>query len=290
MAGLCLSRRRPLRVLTLNLWGFAEPYPERQRLLRRELRTLDPDVMAFQEAGFDGHRHQVKELLEGRGFHVAHQFDVKTPERIDIGCCIASRWPMEVVELLSLQLTENSRFDLYAALAVRIAAPSPVGPLLFVNAKPSWELNREYERELQAVAVAGLIRRHTTREGFPPILAGDFDATPDSASIRFLSGKQSLSGLSVHFRDMWEEAGDGSNGYTWTRRNAFARKLIREILHAERHARRIDYLFLGSFHDFAPFASVRTCRVVMNKPRHRVWPSDHFGVFAEIDVEPAQGL
>jgi len=32
---------------------------------------------------------------------------------------------------------------------------------------------------------------------------------------------------------------------------------------------------------------VRSCRVVMDKPADGLWPSDHYAVYAEIDVEPA---
>src|SRR5258705_143247 len=89
---------------------------------------------------------------------------------------------------------------------LRQAVAALVGPLLVVCAVPTWEVNVGYERELQAVAMAQLVERHADPMGFPPIIGGDFDATPDCASIRFLAGKQSLAGTSVHFRDAWAEA------------------------------------------------------------------------------------
>jgi endonuclease/exonuclease/phosphatase family metal-dependent hydrolase len=169
-----------------------------------------------------------------------------------------------------------------------VAAPEPAGPLLFVCAKPSWELHRERERELQALAIVALIRRHARREEFPTVLAGDFDAGPDAASIRFLCGKQSLEGVSTQFLDAWEQAGDGSAGHTWTWRNAFAARIIAACIRQPRHARRIDYVFLGSPHDHDRFARVRSARVVLNRPDARgVWPSDHYGVHVEIDVTRA---
>ncbi|NQU12483.1 hypothetical protein HQ590_16935, partial [bacterium] len=62
-----LSQHRPLRVLTMNIWAFTEPLAIRERLLRRGIRRLDPDLLAFQEAGFTKDRHQVAELLDGLG-------------------------------------------------------------------------------------------------------------------------------------------------------------------------------------------------------------------------------
>jgi len=281
-----LSSERPLQVFTMNIWNFSEPYEQRQQLLRAGIRALDPDLLAFQEAGFDGRRDQVRDLLRDMGYHVVHQFDGLASLPANNGCCVAGRWPVDLVEVLSLQVTpECSRYP-YAAMALRIAAPEPAGPLLFVCAKPSWELNRERERELQAVALAGMIRRHARRTEFPTVIAGDFDATPDSASIRYLTGRQSLEGTSTHHLDAWQQAGDGSAGYTWTYRNGFAAAVIDQCIRQPRHERRIDYILLGSPHDYDRFARVRAARVVLDTPDAGAWPSDHYGVYAEVDVVP----
>ncbi len=281
-----LSAERPLRVLTMNIWNFSGHYEKRQALLRRGIQELDPDLMAFQEAGFADGRHQVADALRGMGYHILHQLEVSPDPRWNQGCCIASRWPVELAELLSLDITENTHDYPYVALAARVAVPDPVGPMLFVSAIPSWELNREYERERQAVEIVKMVRRHASANGFPPIIAGDFDATPEDASVRFITGRQSLEGMGACFRDAWAEAGDGGAGHTWTTENLHARHLIETILFEKRHGRRIDYIFMGSFHDYPKFARISSCRVVMDKPDDGVWPSDHYGVFATIDVMP----
>ncbi len=290
MSKMLFSRRRPLRILTMNIWGFSAPYAARMRLLRDGIRRLDPDLMAFQEAGFTREKHQVAETLQGLGYHILHQFEHSgsfgCPED---GMCIASRWPMKLAEVLSLQLTKRARGVPYAALAVKVAAPEPAGQLLFVNAKPSWELSAERERELQAVAMARMVERHSSLDGFPPIIAGDFDATPDAASIRFLTGQQSLNGMSVSYGDAWDQGGDGTGGYTWTYRNPGARISLDRWKVGRRHERRIDYIFLGWPRYFKKYARVRRCRVELNRPTKGTWPSDHFAVYAEIDViSPSQ--
>jgi len=275
-----------IRVLTMNIWNFDGEYEARQRLLREGVVDLAPDLLAFQEAGCDGSRDQVRDLLAGLGYHVIHQFDGLAQRPGRDGCAIASRWPVELLETVSLQVTEQARGYPYAALLVRAQAPAPVGPLLFACTKPSWELNREHERELQALALARAVARHADRNHVPSVVAGDFDATPDSASIRFMTGRQSLGGLSVHYRDAWAEAGDGSPGYTWTFRNGSAAGVIGRCFQDRRHERRIDYIFLGSPHDYARRACIREARVVLDKPAAGVWPSDHYAVFAEIEVGP----
>lgn len=273
-----------IRVFTMNIWNFDGKYEARQRLLRAGIEELDPDLLAFQEAGCDGHRDQVRAMLDGLDYQIIHQFDGPAGGQGRDGCAVASRWPMEWLETVNLRVSPQAQAYPYAALLVRVRAPEPMGPILFVCAKPSWELNREYERELQAVELVKAVRRHARLSDLPPILAGDFDATPDSASVRFLTGRQSLGGLSVHFRDAWAEAGDGTPGYTWTYRNGSAREVIGRCFQDRRHQRRIDYVFLGSPHESARRAAVRTARVVLRSPRAGVWASDHYAVFAEIEV------
>jgi endonuclease/exonuclease/phosphatase family metal-dependent hydrolase len=53
-------------------------------------------------------------------------------------------------------------------------------------------------RERQAVASARLVEELLDGAERHVVLAGDFDATPDAASIRVWTGRQSLDGVSVY--------------------------------------------------------------------------------------------
>src|SRR4029453_4709396 len=100
----------------------------------------------------------------------------------------------------------------------------------------------------------------------PPILGGDFNATPDSDEIRFLRGLTTLDGRRTHFQDAWlrlhrePEPGDGpARGITWSSENRFPRPLPPRYLD-----RGIDDVFVttrkkdgrGTVHD---------CRVVLTE-------------------------
>lgn len=277
---------RPLRVLTMNIWTFSPPYEARMRALRAGIERLDPDLLAFQEAGYAGGRHQVAEVLDGLGYHLQHQYELAPGTAFDNACCLASRWPLEAAEVVSFNVSERSSRYPYALLLARAAAPPPVGPVLFACAKPSWELCSELERERQAVILADAIDRLAAPDGFPPIVAGDFDAALDRASIRFLAGMQSLGGCSAHFRDAWAEAGDGSPGHTWEWANPYARAQIADRLHMPGLARRIDYIWLGSPHLYPRYAAFDICRVELAQPVDGAWASDHYAVYAEIATAP----
>lgn len=117
-------------------------------------------------------------------------------------------------------------------------------------------------------------------------IGGDFDATPDAASIRFLTGLQSLDGMSTHWVNAFAVAGDGSPGYTWSTDNPYvsAAKTFAEPA----HRRRIDYVFIGSPFKWRPRIVVRSSAVVL-KEQGDVAPSDHYGVLADLDILAEDG-
>jgi endonuclease/exonuclease/phosphatase family metal-dependent hydrolase len=107
---------------------------------------------------------------------------------------------------------------------------------------------------------------------------GDFNAEPGSTEIRYVSGLQSLGGESVCFLDAFARVGGGGPGITWSNVNPHAR--------GEREPdRRIDYVFAGLPRRNG-MGQLLSCRVVCDDARDGIWPSDHFGVFAELCCEP----
>ena len=67
--------------------------------------------------------------------------------------------------------------------------------------------------------------------------------------------------------------------------NPAAGEEIDQIIRQPEHRRRLDYILIGSWHAH-PHASARVHRasLVFNQPADGIWPSDHFGVLAEIEV------
>jgi ABC-type transport system substrate-binding protein len=118
-------------------------------------------------------------------------------------------------------------------------------------------------------------------------MAGDFNADPDAASIRYLKGRQSLAGQSVLYHDAWALAGEGP-GYTWSAaENPIASALMDQIVRQPRFRLRIDYVFVGSagFQERpGAHASVQRADLAFNRAVDGIWPSDHFGVLVELDV------
>jgi len=271
-----------ISILTINVNGY-RPYADRAPILRQGIIDLQPDLLSFQEAAYQsGRQHQIAECLDGLGYQIDHQFDgVDDAVRCD-GNCVASRWPMERIDLVPLPTTARAGEYPVAALCETIHAPEPFGDFLFVNPKPNWQLHLEREREEQVLAIARLTEKYADPNGFPPVVAADFDACPDNSSIRFMTGRQSLDGCSTHFLDAWAITGDDTPGYTWTSDNPFNTEIIARYTGARHHRRRIDYIFVGSPFLFAKPAHVTSCKVVLDKPVNGIYASGHFGVYAEI--------
>lgn len=174
-------------------------------------------------------RNQLEELLQGTGLHGTHQLDVMTlaPPWSDHygGSAVATRWPHRVAEVIDPRLPDAMDVP-WATMAVSVPVPDE-GELLFISASTSWRLEAESARERQAVALADLDARH--RGPLPAIIAGDFNATPDAASIRYLTGQQSIGGRGVHYHDAWAVAGQGP-GFTWNIDNPNARSEMDAIV------------------------------------------------------------
>jgi endonuclease/exonuclease/phosphatase family metal-dependent hydrolase len=271
-----------VRVATLNLWGRRGPWAERRSVLIDGFRELRPDLVAFQEAIIGEGYDQAVDLL-GPRFHVAHQRGREVNRRDGTedgqGASIASRWPIGEVREVDLNVTPRTGDFAHTTLIAEILAPDPVGPLLFVNHLPSWQLNFEHERELQAVAAARFVEELVGERGMHVVLAGDFDATPDAASVRFWSGRQSLGGMSACYRDAWESTHPGDPGHTFTASNPLVTHENPDW--ALELGRRIDYIFVRCV-EHGPTLEVSACARIFDEPVDGVWASDHFGVVADL--------
>jgi endonuclease/exonuclease/phosphatase family metal-dependent hydrolase len=267
-----------MRVVTMNLWGRRGDWAARRSVLIDGLRELEPDLVAFQEAIVTDEYDQVVDLL-GDGFHVAHQKDREHGEG-DVergqGASIASRWPLGKVREVDLHVTPRTADFACTTLVAEVAAPDPVGPLLFVNHLPSWQTNFELEREMQTVTAARFLEELAPRRSQHVILAGDFGDS-DSSSIRFWCGRQSLDGTSVCYRDAWESIHPREPGETFTPSNPL-------MTDWDWPFRRVDFIFVRCGEHGGPTLEITSCDRIFDEPVNGVWASDHFGLVADLRI------
>lgn len=272
-----------LRVLTLNLWHDQGPWPARAARIREWLDRLDPDLVGFQEALRGPGLDQVAELLEGRLPHrdygCAATF-VREGTRLEFGNAVASRWPLVGREEQPLP----DRGDAETRAALHVDVDAPFGRVSFTCTHLHWRFHHGDTRLRQVKALAERVIARRPKGGFPPIVVGDFNAEPEWDEIRYLTGGHAIEGRTVYFHDAWRKAGHGDPhpgeppGCTWSNRNRFARRGLEPD-------RRIDYVFAG-YPTPQGLGLIEHCRVVMDDCVDGVWPSDHFGVYAELRTEP----
>lgn len=269
-----------LRVLTLNVWNSRGDAAARQAVINAGLRRLAPDLVAFQEVLPD----QLPTLIEGTGLHGTHQAQTTAtePPYVDRygGTAIATRWPHRVVEVLDQRGADAPDVP-WLTPASLVPLPG-LGDVLFIATTSSFRLEAEAQRERQVLALSDLDARHRTP--LPTVVAGDFNADPDSAGIRYLTGRQSLAGRGTHYHDAWEVAGSGP-GHTWSADNPNAAEDIELLVRQPGHRRRLDYVFVGSPHAHPKaFARVRSAGLAFAEPVDGVWASDHYGVVVDLEM------
>lgn len=196
-----------------------------------------------------------------------------------MGATLASRWPLGPVHEVDLHVSDRVDLPWCAAVVAEIVAPPPVGPMLLVHHKPTYAVGHAHERERQAVVTARFVEERLAGRDLHVVLAGDFDDSPDAASIRFWTGHQSLGDTSVAYRDAWEAVHPGEPGHTFTPLNPLERagEMSLEV------GRRIDYVMVRcGVH--GPSLDVAACFRVFDTAVGGIWDGDHFGVVADLRV------
>jgi endonuclease/exonuclease/phosphatase family metal-dependent hydrolase len=262
-----------MRVVTQNLWGVRGDWDARRSVLIDGFRRLRPDVVAFIEAIKTDEYDQVVDLLVPE-YQVAHQTEREPDGQ---GASIASRWPIGEVHEVDLDVTPRTAGFACTTLVAEVHAPEPFSPLVVANHVPNWQLDFEHERELQALAAARFLEELAGARAGHVVLAGDFTSDPEAANVRFVSGRQSLDGTSVCYRDAWESVHPGEPGETFTPDNPL-------VADWDWPFRRLDYVFVRCGEHGGPTLEITACERIFDRPVGGVWASDHFGVYADLEL------
>ena len=222
-------------------------------------------------------RDQATEIAGGRFDHIAFGAAADYGGGLHFGNAVLSRFPILKQEVLTLPGAESgeTRCLLYALLR------TPQGEQSVFVTHLNWKLDQSSVRLLQTRFIAErVLELSPPREGsLPPVLMGDFNADPNSDEIRYLSGQATVKGESVYFADVWRYQG-GAPGYTFDSKNPYAALAFEP-------PRRIDYIFVGRGPDEKGRGLPLKPALCFAEPDPAgVWPSDHFGVVADLQVEP----
>jgi len=276
------------KVVSFNIWNKSGPWPERLAMIRDELRALAPDLIGLQEVmrlvkpGVPASlsNDQAAEIADGLGLNIAYAGAQDYGKGLVMGNALLTPHPIIESERFVLPGLESgeTRSLLHALV------DSPWGRLPVFVTHFNWKFHQGNIRLRQAAFVAQMVGELAPADDdhLPPILMGDFNAEPDADEIRFLRGLHCFEGRSVHFADAWVYGGDGGPGVTYDPQNDYAAK-------NREPPRRIDYIFVrGPDHRLR--GEPMLTRVVFTSATHgpdgRIFPSDHYGVYSEICLDP----
>lgn len=277
---------RPLRLLTYNLLhdgptsGFVNNgtfLEERLDMVVRELKQLDADIIALQEASESRRHGNVPDrIAQALGFHMVYApatnriFHLSLLDNAIVGimgfkegAAIVSRYPIVASEVFDLP---RCRSRLEPRILLRADIDSPWGPVRVFSTHTARGDDCQTER------VGELVRRD--RAAGPSIVMGDFNTVETSKVLTILRDE-------AGFVDAFRAANPNDPGATVWQRIEVDEPTV---------SRRVDFIFLSP--GKASSAVLRSSRIILDRPGRlpggrALWPSDHYGVFAELDIVPA---
>jgi endonuclease/exonuclease/phosphatase family metal-dependent hydrolase len=277
----------PCRVVTWNLWWRFGDWQRRFEVIAAELASVAPDVVGLQEVWARGSVNAAGLLARRLGMHWAW-VPSPAPERwqrkvgdpsVAFGNAVLSRWPVAGVAHADLPGPSSGAPD--GRRVLHAALDTAAGRLPFFTTQLSAFPGRSGLRCAQVRRVASFVAAHSPDAGLPPVVTGDLNAVPESDEVRLLEGFLTEPAVpDLLLVDAWRYADPSDRGITWSRANPHAVKT------GEPDAR-IDYVLVGTPRG-GRSALVTGARVVGDRPRDGVWPSDHAAVVADLRLgEPA---
>jgi endonuclease/exonuclease/phosphatase family metal-dependent hydrolase len=262
-----------VRVVTWNLWWRYGEWQRRSEAIAQTLKAIKPDIVFLQEVWQEGADNHAERLATQLG--LTHAFAPEREEKgVAQGLALLSRWPLRDRERRALPPVDVKA----PSIALRAFIDGPRGPLLAIATHLTPLLHRSEQRMNQVRALVEFAAEADWREHGQlgrTLIAGDFNAQPDSDEIRLLTGRTAPHRRGWVFLDAWESGGDGSPGYTVAKDNPNATPLLFPNL-------RFDYIFTRWPSGPGGVGHPVTTEVAGIKPINGIVPSDHYAVVADI--------
>ncbi len=258
-----------LKVLTWNIWWRYGPWQARHPAIVETLKQLDCDIIALQEVWQDETTNMAAELAAELGYHHVFYSSMER-ENLGFGNAILSRWPIVQDEMTMLYGAEENG---EGRLAIFAEIEGPRGSIPFFATHLNWRFEHSHIRQRQVADIARFVDARSSFS-FPPIIGGDFNADPASEELRMLTGLTSCPVEGLAFHDAWIASCNEGSGATWDNANPYAAEVMEPN-------RRIDYILTGC-PQTRGCGHVVSCEVVAKDPVNGVYPSDHYGVLAEL--------
>lgn len=271
-----------LRVVTLNLWRDDYLKKERLELTVKAIKNASPTIVTLQEvtsATDLGYQTTAHYIAEKTGMRV---IVCNNPSEEEIGTAILSTLPAGFSQ--KVKLTDQNGKAVYAELV------HPKRNILIATAHLSWGSLSEGDRLEEARKLDSIISSKISldsgkiRDNYIGIITGDFNSLPDSPTLNYLRGKLLLEGKNTLWVDSWEHKDVPGYTSSLTNKNAHITATgsgLNPLLRMPE--RRIDYI-LSYGYAYGRAGSFVESELFAHQPTNGLFPSDHFGVLATINL------
>lgn len=252
------SESTNLSVMTFNIWFDNENWPDRFNLILKQIREINPDIIGLQEviqrADLD---NQAKQLADSLGYH--YYFDSVDEEGNDkrFGNAIVSRHPIEETNFRALEPLDAYRKAVHARVDVNGNSVDVYTTHLH-NPGDANQTRKDQINDMQDFI-------EETSNGELIFVTGDFNANPDWEEMELMYD---------HYIDV----------YPLFHENHLDPEHSTLNYHLGHSRRRIDYVFIHR--ENRADLKLLSAEIVLNEPNEKgVYPSDHFAVIGEFEVQ-----
>lgn len=262
-----------LTVATLNILNDASTWQARRQLIVPELSALAPDLIALQEVALP--KNNAQWLADELGGYIVHLCPKTGRKSEHEALAILSRWPVR--DHATLALVHQDR------VAHRVMVEHAGQRLTFANVHLYFSLLNDLPRAAQVRRLLDWLPHDV-----PAIVCGDFNASPRRGSMqlmrqRFVSAHAAANGHEPEFT--FPSPLHRGPGWRHSARSALLKAggLAQHRQNAPLHVT-VDYIYVD------PVIQVRECQIAFyrsDEQNKRVYPSDHFGLIARLELHGA---
>lgn len=260
------------RILTINTWKGDGAYQARLALLKKQILDLAPDVILMQEvlrsidaqAEYDT-LQSISEVFEGESAFVPMRQNKRQVEGQLVDCWSGmgcwSRFPIEAAA--GIELPSNDADGGRAGQMIRIQIHGQ--HFLFANVHLSFLHDSDALKIAQLETMLQEMLKQTDLKAF--FIAGDFNSVPNSKTIQYLQNHS-------HFR---------AKDAFFSCNSASANGITMPSSTNPELGTRIDYVFSLATAE-VPHLPIIQSAVALNQLEEGLYPSDHFGVIAQVEL------
>lgn len=260
-----------LKIVTINILTDLSRWNQRRLLLLQGLAALSPDLIVLQEVKLP--QNPARWLAD----HLGYPHILLSPK---MGYS-ASREALAIISRLPYK--DESVLDLGGQdrIAQRVGLNFGNSTIYLVNSHLYWQPGESAARLRQ---VERLLDWLPGFSGDPPgIVCGDFNGTPETQAIQLMRQRFLSAYATVHGKEPEYTCPTPLPRSAWSVTRTFLGFffLIRPQHINLSWRGTLDYIFVD------PRLAVTDCRVVLDQPspeNSRIYPSDHFGLYAEIEI------